>query len=168
MNKRLKVFWSDSGIEEYQNIVVPHLLRLQDLWLSSSSRTSSSLLLEATNNALTSSALLTNKTIALDGTRRPKRKDFTPRPIRLSQNNLLKKYKVIQKALSNGDIANASKLKVEYSKARTLHRKLERAYKAEQSWKRDQSLFSICGKDPSPVFKNIKSSKRTNGGKSTN
>ena len=51
----------------------------------------------------------------LDGTTRSKKKNFTPRPIRLSQNNLLKKYKVIHIVVSSGDIENAIKLKKEYA-----------------------------------------------------
>ena len=164
-NNRHKVIWSDSGIEAYQELVIPHLSRLQELWLHSSSRTSSSLLLEATNNVLSSSALKTNKAIPLNGSSKPKAKNFTPRPIRLSQNKLLKEYKIIQKALTSGDIEKANKLKEDYNRARTMHRKLERAYKAEQSHKRDQNLFSICSNDPSPIFRNIKSSKRSTAGK---
>ena len=164
-NNRHKVIWSDPGIEAYQAAVLPHLSRLQELWLTSTSRSSTSLLLEATNNVLTSSASMTNKTVPLDGSLRSNGKSFTPRSIRLSQNNLLKKYKIIQKALKNDDLDKVKNLKEEYNGARILHRKLERAYKAEQSWSRDKSLFSICTNDPFPVFKSIKSSKRCTAGK---
>ena len=36
-NHRTKVFWSDSGIEGYQDLVVPELERIQQLWSSDSS-----------------------------------------------------------------------------------------------------------------------------------
>ena len=84
-NNRQKVIWSDDGIEEYQKLVVPHLARLQELWLQSPSRTPISLLLESTNSALVSSAAASNKTITLDGSQNfsPSRK--TPRPVLVSQ-----------------------------------------------------------------------------------
>ena len=98
----------------------------------------------------------------MDGRTRSKKNNFTPRPIRLSQNNLLNKYKVIHKG--DIDAVKCKKLTKKYDKARTKHINVEKALKAEQSWKRDQSLFSICTKDPAPIFKS-KSLKRTTGGK---
>ena len=164
-NKRLKVLWSDAGIEEYQSIVAPHLSRLQNLWLTSPTRTQISLVLEATNNVLSVSAAKTNKTVYLDGSSKSKRKNFTPRPIRTSQNSLLKKYKNFQKVLLSGNTRNIASLKNDYNKARDQHRKLERRYKAEQSSRRDETLFSMCTSNPSPIFKSIKSSKRSTAGK---
>ena len=159
VNNRQKVVWSDTGIEEYQKLVVPHLARLQELWLQTPSRTSISLLLESTNSVLTSSAAATNKTIALDGSQNflPSRK--TPRTVLLSQKSLLKKHRLVRNAATNGSPDYAS-LKEEYNRARILHRKLEREHKAGQSTKRDESLFGIVSSNPSSVFKNIKASKR--------
>ena len=165
INKRLKVVWCDAGVEEYQRIVAPHLSRLQNLWLTSPTRSQLSLLLEATNNLLSASAARTNKTISLDGSSKSKRKNFTPRPIRISQNALLKKYKHFQKVLKSGDTSKIASIKKDYNKARDLHRKLERRYKAEQSSLRDETLFSICTSNPSPIFKSIKSAKRSTAGK---
>ena len=57
-NTRSKVLWSDSGVENFQQYVVPELERIQQLWLTSSeiSKSSLSLLLEATNNILLTGA----------------------------------------------------------------------------------------------------------------
>ena len=65
-NNRVKVIWSDDGKRQYQDLVAPHLSRLQELWLSSSSRTSISLLLESTNNLLIYCAAKSNRTVALN------------------------------------------------------------------------------------------------------
>ena len=65
-NSRVKVIWSDDGIEEYQALVIPQLARIQEQWLSSPSRTTVSLLLESTNNVLISCAAVTNRTIRLN------------------------------------------------------------------------------------------------------
>ena len=64
-NKRVKVIWSEQGIEEYQLLIHPHLERLQELWLNSPSKTSVALLLESTNNLLSSCAAKTNRTKSL-------------------------------------------------------------------------------------------------------
>ena len=158
-NNRRKVIWSDSGIEEYQKLVVPHLVRLQELWLQTPSRTSLSLLLESTNSVLISSAAASNKTIALDGSQKflPSRK--TPRTVLLSQENLLKKHRIVRIAATNGS-PNYTSLKEDYNRARILHRKLKREHKTAQSTKLDESLFRIVSSNPSSVFKSIKANKR--------
>lgn len=41
-----KTNWSDTGIEEYETFEIPHLKRLQNLWIASSTRSSIPLLLQ--------------------------------------------------------------------------------------------------------------------------
>ena len=91
-NDRLKVLWTDDGIEDYQNLVAPELSRIQDLWLATPTRTSMSLLLESTNNILISCASSTNRTISLKNTSLPS-KPKTPAPSTKSQRALLKQFK---------------------------------------------------------------------------
>ena len=43
-NNRVKTFWSDEGIESYQVMLEPHLLRLQQLWLDTPTKSCLSLL----------------------------------------------------------------------------------------------------------------------------
>ena len=65
-NSRHKIIWSDQGIQKYQETIVPHLSRLQILWLSTSpTKSSMQLLLQATNEALTTCARSSNHTIDL-------------------------------------------------------------------------------------------------------
>ena len=161
-NKRVRVVWSDEGVEEYQKLVAPHISRIQELWLSTLSRTSVSLLLQSTNNIFTSFASHTNKTFPLDGSCKP-RSHSTQRTVRLSQNALKKQNKHLRKATeecvnNNTDI---NSLKEEYNKSRIQHRKLEREFKARASYKRDQNL----SRGPSFVFNSIRSAKRCKAGK---
>ena len=152
-NNRLKVGWSDEGIAEYQKMVVPHLTRIQELWLTSPSKTSVSLLLESTNNLLTSCAERTNKTFPLDKSSVPRPRK-TPRTVERSKRALLKKYKKFKQACNNSstDITiDLLSTKEEYNKARIEHRKLARSFKAVESWKRDEKLFSILSSDPSTL-----------------
>ena len=156
-NERMKIVWSDQGIEQYQALLTPHLHRLQQLWLSSPTKSCTSLLLESTNNLLTSCAAKTNKAFLLANQQSP-RPIKTPRAVRKSQKDLLKMYKTLKKSILNGNYDSEASL--DYSKARTEHRRLLRHIKACSSIKRDQDLFSVCSTTNSKVFSNIKRSRR--------
>ena len=157
-NKRLKVFWSETGVEEYQAIVSPHLSQLQELWLASPSRSTLSLLLNSTNELLSSCASLTNKTIPLTGPTQRKNKKV-PLPILKSQTNLLMQRRLVR-AATDQESQNVKELTDNYKKARIAHRKLERLHKAEESRKRDEKLFELTTKNPYSIFKSIKATKR--------
>ena len=159
-NLRTKVIWSDDGIEKYQNIVVPELQRIQDLWFSpaSSSRTSLSLLCESTNNVLSTSAIHTNRTVRLNQKFTPKSKP-TPLHIRQSANKLLKKHNSLKLALQRAS-PDSRQLRADYLCSRSAHRKLVRENKAIEAIARDSSSSQVLTRDPSPLFRRIKSSKR--------
>ena len=162
-NNRLKVLWTDSGIADYQSLVGPQLQRIQRQWLSSTSRTSVSLLLESTNNILATSAAMTNDTIALN---RPPRsnKSRVPKPIRISKNALLRQNKRLKRALCSCPplpLDKLAALESAYREARTAHRKIVRHHKANESIKRDELLYSIQSSNPSSIFSSLKRSKRS-------
>ena len=160
-NKRRNVVWTDDGIEQYQNCVATHLSRIQQLWLQNPTRTSVSLLLESTNEILTSFASLTNKTFPLDGSGKS-RANFTPKPVRLSQNALKKLNREIRRTTEQyGVNDHLVSMKNEYNKARIEHRKLERRFKAQAAIERDQKLSS----GPSHVFSSIRAAKRSKSAK---
>ena len=158
-NNRSKVIWTEEGIEAYQDLVAPHLHRLQELWLSTkSSKTSLSLLLESTNRILTTSASKSNKAIALSSRPSPKSKKIPPQ-VKLSSRRLLNLSKKLNQLLKHPDAYRS--LKLEYRQARADHRKLVRQVKAMDASNRDTSLLA----NPSLTFKRIRASKRNNVGK---
>ena len=159
-NNRVRVIWTDGGIENYQRYVVPELQRIQTLWLSppTNSKTSLSLLLSATNNILSSSAKLTNKTILLKQNDAPRSRS-TPLQIRQSANQLLKLHKELRAAESSAS-PNLLKMRADYVSSRSQHRKLVRTHKASQAASRDSSLLKVFSKDPAPFYKKIKRVKR--------
>ena len=75
-------------------------------------------------------------------------------------------YKNIKKDILTNP-TNTEVLKENYSKSRDQHRRLVRAYKAKDSFIRDQKLHSILSRDPSSIFKSITRSKRAKAGKIT-
>ena len=64
-NERHKIVWSDDTIHQYQQLIQPVLLDLQDTWVNSSSPSSIAILLQQTNNVLTSAAKATQKVVYL-------------------------------------------------------------------------------------------------------
>ena len=160
-NNRLKVVWTDEGIEDFQKLVAPELSRIQNLWLSTPTRTSMSLLLESTNNILISCASSTNRTISLKNTSLPS-KPKTPAPIMKSQRALLKQFKELRRQSSKLDNqGKVDALKEKHKKSRDEHRKLICAFKATDSSKRDEDLYSIVSGDPAKLFNSIRRSKRS-------
>ena len=87
-NNRTRITWSDPGIEMYESLVNPQLKRLQDLWLQSPTRSSLSLLIQATNNILTTSATATNRSTDLSKQFQRKSSPLQ-RSVKSSQKNLL-------------------------------------------------------------------------------
>ena len=157
-NERLKVLWSDTGIQEYQDLISPHLVRLQELWLACPSKNSIALLLSSTNHVMASCAFLTNKTVPLSSPPQLNRKK-TPWRILKSQRNLLKKRRLLCLEIAKESV-NVEQLVKDFNQARTAHRKLERYHRAELSRKRDEKLFQLISSNPNSIFKSIKSSKR--------
>ena len=158
-NNRSKVIWTEEGIDAYQDLVRPHLSRLQELWLSSKpSKTALSLLLESTTNILTTSASMCNRTITLSSRPSPKSRR-TPRQVRLSSRRLLNLFKRLKQLSDQHDAFKS--LKLEYNQAKAHHRKLVRHLKAMDASNRDASLLA----NPSQTFRRIRAYKRNNLGK---
>ena len=164
-NNRTKIFWTDEGVEQYQHLVAPELLHIRQLWLSGAedSKTSLSLLLEATNNILTITANNTNKSVMLDKKFPPKSKK-TPLNIRKSARKLRimhRNLKISEQAAS----PDFPRLRDIYISERAAHRRLDRRNKAAEAATRDSFSSTILSKNPRPLFKHIKSAKK---GKSSN
>ena len=161
-NTRHRIVWSDDGITAYQKILIPHLRRLQDQWLSSPTSSCLSLLLSSTNNVLTSCSKLTNKTIELSEFK-PSKTQSTPVQIRLSSNRLRKMARKLKHldSLHNRNSPIVNEFRLKYNTERTRHRKLCRMFKARETMNRDARLL----KDPSVTFTQIRRSKRCQAGK---
>ena len=87
-NLRTKVVWSETVIADYQTLITSKPLYLQNLWLSSPTRTCLSLFIRSTNDILTSTASQTNKTIDLS-LNFSQKSAAIPKQIRQSQKKLL-------------------------------------------------------------------------------
>ena len=161
-NNRFRTVWSDEGVEAYQQLIVPQLRRLQELWLQSPSKTALSILMNATNDVLTECAKVTNRVCPLKQTGQSKPRRFPPKVKRSSQ-LLLKLYQRLKslKEVYEADSFVVSQAYRHYSVQRTKHRKLIRFYQARDAVARDSTLMT----NPASTFAKIRASKRVSAGK---
>ena len=161
-NDRHRVLWSDEGIQAYQELIVPHLQRLQDQWLSSISPSCMSMLLSSTNFLLSSCSKFTNKTISLSQPKQQK-SCSTPKQVRRSAKNLLKLSRRLRNLKSKYSATSSvvQEFMNIYKVERSRHRKLCRTFKAKEAAERDALLL----KNPTATYSLIRRSKRNQSSK---
>ena len=160
-NSRHKVAWTDLGIAAFQDLVLPHLERLQSLWLSSPTKSSMSLLLESTARVFTTCASLTNKTVSLASPPDLLARK-TPRLLRQSARQLLNKSRRV-KYLKNEavDPALLEAAHDDFKTSRIAHRRLVRQIRAKEALARDSNLLT----NPLQTYSKIRASRRSKAGK---
>ena len=158
-NGRTKIVWSEQGIVDYQALVIPKLLLIQQSWLNTPSPSHSimSLALQSTNSALVESAIATNKSLKLGVPMQP-RTSSLPKMVKASQLSLLKEHKEVSSFVGTKDDLDDLKRRFKNSKAR--HRQLLRTESANASLKRDNFLYKILEGKPSKVFSAIRAAKK--------
>ena len=161
-NTKHRILWSDENIQPYRNLLQPTLSSLQENWHSPASSVSFSVLLQATNEALTSAAKATNKFVCLSEEKKLK-KFTTPPDISLAAKEKLAAHK---NWLSVSDTPSSSDLQKQTAKesfivARTKHRRLCRRNDSLSAQLRDQRLDTILSGDPRAAFKELRQLKAT-------
>ena len=157
-NNRVKIYWKDEKIKDYQSLLANKLASLRDTWSAPSSKSSLSLLLELTSSVMSEAAVSSNTHVKLAITKTGK-KATLPRYIRNAQSAVhaaLKKAKECES--SNSDtLDNIAKQRV--TETRNKYKQLCRHFHHTEDLKRDTRLFSILSSNPSSVYRAIKSSK---------
>ena len=160
-NHRVKIHWSDNGIETYKLSIAENLSRMRSNWLDTSSNASISVLLQSTNAFLSKCSKETNEFSELNEIREEK-SSKKPYFIIKSERKLLKIYKNWKKAsaadVSPHFLARATKA---HKEAKRLHRKLLRHFETKEKIERDKNLSDILCKNPSKIFKRIRASKNS-------
>ena len=156
-NTRHFVAWTQEGISEYEKITSIHLQRLQSLWLSTPSRSSTSLLIEAVNEVLCGCAKAFNQTFPLPPLATPKSRPV-PSHIRRSSNQLLKQWKILRnlKKLHPADSLIIIKQTEKYLQLKRMHRNKVRLNKTFDSYNRDTKLLQ----NPKSTYAQIRRRKR--------
>ena len=144
---RYKVFWSDEGMIDYEQLLSPHLKEIRKRWLSPNSASSMSILIKMTNSLMSLAATATNKFKSLSTPSSHKSKK-TPLDIQKAKRRLVR----LHRREKNSDI---------YNSAKQNYRRAVRRSRVQASIMRDQKLFKILDKDPRKAFNFIKSSRST-------
>ena len=153
--ERFKVLWSTEGTETYRNIVGPQLKALRQSWLNPKSKSSTSVLLQATNEVLNIAAKTSNQIQSLNTQVEIKPKKV-PVIIRRTKRKL-SKIKT-QNQMSSKRASKAKTAKADYMQA-------VRTTRLKESFARDNKLSSILLENPAKVYKYIKSVKKTKSSK---
>ena len=158
-NSRVKVSWDEENTPLYQDIVSDNLVRLRDTWSDFSSHNAVSILLQSTNDVLTTGAAATNKTIQLG-------KEFKPKPVEnpevdAAQTRHLRLSKLV-KHLESSNQSCAAQLedaRRAVSAARSDCKRATNAATMKMFNDRDTLTHNILESDPGSLFKAVKRSK---------
>ena len=154
VNTRVKIHWTDAGVQAYKNCVSENLSRLRSTWLDPSSRGSFTVLLQSTNSFLDICARETNTFSTLSN--KPKDKSVKkPRFLQLSERKLLRSHKLLKKS-QDGD-PDYVKISRSHKDLKRHHLQLLRYSNIQQCATRDRTLNTICTQNPSSAYKSIKS-----------
>ena len=127
-NHRHKVLWTDDGIAAYQDVVIPHLQRLQNHWNDlPPSKNSAAHFLQSTNDVLSTCAQATNKIMNLSN-RHSLRSCVVPPHIKRHSNKVLKlwkKLKTMRKIFPAG-ATTIMNLEKTYNEEKYKFRKMQR------------------------------------------
>ena len=161
-NSRHKIMWTDEGVRQYQNLVPNHLIRLQETWLQSPSKSCVSLLFSATSDVLTSCAKASNKYVSLSS--KPAVKQHkVPHQVRSLTRQVLKLWNYLKRVrlLHNADSDEVQNAVLSYKHEKYKLRKLNRHLKALESIERDSKLLN----NPKLTFNDIRRFRNRKGGK---
>ena len=160
-NTRHRIIWDEEQLESYADLVSPVLADLRDTWLNNSCPSSISVLLQQTNNILTSAAKATQKVVDLSSHPKPLKKRIpstiriASKKLRFENSNLLK---VVHDPLSTE--AEVSNAKTSVAASRSQLQKVKRAANLQKELERDKNLYEIRSSKPGSLFASIRRNKR--------
>ena len=160
-NNRHKISWSAETLLDYQELIQPVLLDLQETWLESDSPSSISLLLQQTNTILTAAAKATQKVIYLNKKTKV-RKPPIPNDLKEASNLQCKAHSDLKKVLSNtsSSCEEIESAKIHFSQSRSVLQNTKRRAAVFNEIEMADRLDTILTSNPNSLFKSIKSNKR--------
>ena len=123
-NDRVKVHWTEDGVEDYKNMIEANLTRMRANWLDSSSSASFAVLIQSTNTFLNKCAKSTNRISEL---KTPFTEKSSKKPAILieSEGNLQRSYKSLRKAVLDCSPQYTS-ISNNHNDAKRAHKRLQR------------------------------------------
>ena len=158
-NDRVKIIWDDENNEQYQELVCDSLARLRETWSDCSSSSAASILLQSTNDVLSTCATATNKSVKLGKLTKPKPQIFPE--VTSAQSKLLRLSKLVGSlsSSSSASIGQISDAKSALTAARAECRRIVNATTVLACNERDAMTHSILTSNPESLYKFVKSSK---------
>ena len=157
-NDRIKIVWSEDGIDDYESLVGSSLSEMREQWGNPNSISSISVLLSSTYSCLSFAAKSTNKSIDLGSTHLPK--PHCSPDIRSKEKKVLKAREKLELVMA--DSPTLSAIQDAKQSLRLAKASLRQAVRKESSDfrnKRDEKFSSLISSDPSAAFRLIKSTK---------
>ena len=159
-NNKHKILWSNESIPNYQALLSKTLTHIQESFNNHKSKSSFSLLLQSTNEILTSASKETQKFIDLSVKKKPVKKP-TPKDIIIASKDKKSAHKAMKSI--NEDPYSSSEMKSEarsrFVNYRKTYRSVCRKVNAKKSFERDVKLHSILTSNPSTAFKTLRKHK---------
>ena len=155
-NAKVKIQWSESGIDQYKDSIDQNLAQMRTTWLNHSSPACFSVLIKSTNSFLDLCAKSTNKYIDL-GKKCTQKSCSKPHAIAISKKRILRCFKAL-KNISN-DSTDHANIMNELKEEKRRHRHLLRLQQVKKGWSRDQYLDRLLSKHPISAYQTLKRSK---------
>ena len=163
---RNKTLWSPEGQEEYAKLVGPHLRQAREDWLSATSQSSMSVLLEMTNTIMNKCAATTNQSVTLGG-RQESKSVPTPKPIRKAKQQMAKMHKKYKSTKTNPS-SDQDKIvisKLAFQKSTKNFKHTVSQVRLQEEIKRSEKLSLIVTENPGQLYSYMKSSRNAKSSK---
>ena len=162
-NDRVKVHWTEDGVEDYKNMIEANLTRMRANWLDSSSSASFAVLIQSTNTFLNKCAKSTNRFSEL---KTPFTEKSSKKPANLiaSEGNLQRSYRSLRKAALDGSPQYTS-ISNNHKDAKRAHKRLQRQADMREALRRDRVLDSITSANPSRAYMRLRGLKNSSSSK---
>ena len=150
------IHWTDEGIEEYQNLVAGHMQALSEHFSGCRSHTTTSLLIQYTNDLLVNAARATNPS-SEPHNKKTHHRSFIPRCVVKAKKKLATNFKIFQ----NRPSFNAFRYLKDAQKG---YKKAVKRFRVNKMLERDAKIDSILSSNPSSVYsllRKLKSNKAT-------
>ena len=162
VNERHRIVWTDESVKAYESLVSSYLPRLTEQWLDTSSETSMTILLEATNMVLSQAALTVCKSLPVTMKSSPKSAKI-PASIRRSNAALARTAKKLR--IQSQDTRFSSiiveQTRERFKSMKADHRRLVRRKRMADNNKRDSETFSVLTENCKNFYQSVRKSKRS-------
>ena len=153
-NNRVKIKWDENNTPLYQELIGHNLERLRNVWFDNTSSSSVSILLQSTNDVLSTCAVASNKSTKLGKTFLPKPHIFPA--VQASQSKVLRLSKHLASSIFSAE--QLCEARRALTAARAECRRLVNATTKQSCDERDALTHSVLSSNPEKLYSFMKAS----------